>query len=225
ASDGRGMDDLVAAIDGHDAWIDRSGARQERRRQGLRLRLHDILRARVMERLASGAPRQALEDWEEKVAARGVDPHTAAAALLEGDGGAVLDHIGVAVRRLEERLPFYRDLLGLVHAGTEEVETEGVRAAFLPAGRTRIELLEPSREDATLARHLERRGEGVHHLCFEVNDLDASLRRLEAAGHEVVGGGARPGAEGSRVAFLHPGKTGGVLIELRTRATMNGAKR
>jgi LAO/AO transport system kinase len=225
ASDGSGVDALVGAIEKHGAWLDSSGARRERRRDGLRLRLHDILRGRVMERLATDAPaRQALEEWEEKVAERAVDPHTAASALLAGGGGAVLDHIGVAVRRLEERLPLYRDLLGLPHAATEEVATEGVRAAFLPAGRTRIELLEPAREDATLARHLERRGEGVHHLCFEVDDLDAALARLEAAGHAIVGGGARSGAEGSRVAFLHPKKTGGVLIELRTRGDRAGER-
>ncbi|HET8947349.1 MAG TPA: methylmalonyl Co-A mutase-associated GTPase MeaB [Candidatus Polarisedimenticolia bacterium] len=218
ASDGSGVETLLAAVERHAAWLETSGARAVRRREGLRVRLHDILKARVMERLAADAPaRRSLQEWEEKVADRSVDPYTAAAALLEGRGGAVLDHIGIAVRRLDERLPFYRDLLGLEHEGTEDVLTEGVRAAFLPAGRTRLELLEPLRDDATLARHLEKRGEGVHHLCFEVDDLDAALRRLEAAGHEIVGGGARPGAEGSRVAFLHPKRTGGVLVELRTR--------
>jgi LAO/AO transport system kinase len=218
ASDGTGLEALLAAVERHAAWLRTSGERATRRREGLRLRLHDILRGRVLERLAADAPaRQALLEWEEKVADRSVDPYTAAAALLEDRAGAVLDHIGIAVRRLDERLPFYRDLLGLTHQGTEEVTTEGVRAAFLPAGRTRIELLEPLRDDATLARHLEKRGEGVHHLCFEVDDLDAALRRLEAAGHEIVGGSARPGAEGSRVAFLHPKRTGGVLVELRSR--------
>jgi len=223
ASDGTGVERLVEVTDRHAAWLLESGSRRERRRAGLRLRLHDILRARVMERLAADAPaRQSLLDWEEKVADRAVDPYTAAAALLGGPN-TVLDHVGVAVRRLDERLPFYRDLLGLAHAGTEEVAAEGVRAAFLPAGRTRIELLEPTRSDATLARHLERRGEGIHHLCFEVDDIDAALARLEAAGHEILGGGARAGAEGTRVAFLHPRKTGGVLIELRTRG--EGARR
>jgi LAO/AO transport system kinase len=218
ASDGSGVETLLAAVERHTAWLNQSGERATRRSEGLRLRLHDILKGRVMERLAADAPaRRALAEWEEKVADRSVDPYTAAAALLEGEGGAVLDHIGIAVRRLDERLPFYRDLLGLAHEGTEEVATEGVRAAFLPAGRTRLELLEPLRDDATLARHLEKRGEGVHHLCFEVADLEAVLARLEAAGHEIVGGGARPGAEGSRVAFLHPKRTGGVLVELRAR--------
>ncbi|HZN02197.1 MAG TPA: methylmalonyl Co-A mutase-associated GTPase MeaB, partial [Candidatus Polarisedimenticolia bacterium] len=217
ATDGTGIADIVAAVERQAAWLDASGARGARRREGLRLRLHDILRGRVLDRLASDAPaRRSLEEWEEKVARRDVDPYTAAAALLDqGRGRSALDHVGVAVSRLDERLPLYRDLLGLPHLETEEVPTEGVRAAFLPAGRTRIELLEPTRDDAALKRHLERRGEGVHHLCFEVDDLDGALERFRAAGHEIVGGGARPGAEGTRVAFVHPKRTGGVLIELR----------
>ena len=219
ATDGTGVADIVAAVGRHAAWLDQSGARGARRSEGLRLRLHDILRGRVLERLAVDAPaRRSLEEWEDKVASRAVDPYTAASALLDQERGrSALDHVGVAVARLDERLPLYRDLLGLPHAETEEVPTEGVRAAFLPAGRTRIELLEPTREDAALKRHLDRRGEGVHHLCFEVDDLDGVLDRFRQAGHEIVGGGARPGAEGSRVAFVHPKKTGGVLIELRTR--------
>jgi LAO/AO transport system kinase len=218
ATTGTGIADVMAAVERHGAWLDATGSRGVRRREGLRLRLHDILRGRVLERLAdSGPARRAFEEWEEKVARRETDPYTAAAALLKrGSEGIVLDHIGVAVERLDERLPLYRDLLGLEHLETEEVPTEGVRAAFLPAGRTRIELLEPTRGDAALQRHLERRGEGVHHLCFEVDDLDGALARFREAGHEIVGGGARPGAEGTRVAFVHPKRTGGVLIELRT---------
>ena len=218
ATDGTGIADVVAQVERHGAWLVESGSRGARRSEGLRIRLHDILRARVLDRLAADAPaRRSLKEWEEKVASRSVDPYTAAAALLGQEASTALDHVGVAVRRLDDRLPLYRDLLGLPHLETEEVQSEGVRAAFLPAGRTRIELLEPVRDDASLARHLEKRGEGVHHLCFQVEDLDAALERFRAAGHEIVGGGARPGAEGSRVAFVHPKRTGGVLIELRTR--------
>lgn len=218
ASDGRGVAELVAAIEAHAAWLDRGGARSLRRRAGVRTRLHDILRARALERLTATAPaRDRLTRWEEKVAQKAVDPYTAAEALTREGAGVELDHIGIAVSALDARLPLYRDLIGLPLAATEEVPTEGVRAAFLPAGRTRLELLEPTRPDATLARHLERRGEGVHHLCFEVDDLDAALARLQDAGLQLVGDGARPGAEGRRVAFVHPKGTGGVLIELRSR--------
>jgi LAO/AO transport system kinase len=226
ASDGRGVAELVAAIEAHTAWLDRGEARRERRQAGLRTRLHDILRARALERLTATAPgRDRLARWEEKVAAKTVDPYTAAEALMREGAGVELDHVGIAVSALDARLPLYRDLLGLPLAGSEEVPGEGVRAAFLPAGRTRLELLEPTRPDATLARHLERRGEGVHHLCFEVDDLDKALARLQDAGLRLVGDGARPGAEGRRVAFVHPKETGGVLIELRSRrAAGAGAK-
>jgi LAO/AO transport system kinase len=218
ASDGRGVADLVKAIEAHGAWLDREDARRGRRRAGLRTRLHDILRARALERLTATAPgRDRLARFEEQVADREVDPYTAAEALAGQGGAVVLDHVGIAVTSLDERLPLYRDRLGLPLQEIEAVESEGVRAAFLPAGRTRLELLEPTRKDATLQRHLERRGEGVHHLCFEVDDLDAALARLKEAGLALVGDGARPGAEGRRVAFVHPKGTGGVLIELRSR--------
>jgi LAO/AO transport system kinase len=224
ASDGRGLADLVAAIEAHGAWLDRGGARRERRRAGMRTRLHDILRARALERLLGTAPgRDRLARWEEQVADRQVDPYTAAEAIASEGSAVVLDHVGIAVAALDARLPLYRDRLGLPLGEIEDVPTEGVRAAFLPAGRTRIELLEPTRPDAALARHLERRGEGVHHLCFEVDDLDAALLRLKEAGLALVGDGARPGAEGRRVAFVHPKGTGGVLIELRSRTAGRGA--
>jgi LAO/AO transport system kinase len=224
ASDGRGLADLVAAIEAHGAWLDRGGARRERRRAGMRTRLHDILRARALERLLGTAPgRDRLARWEEQVADRQVDPYTAAEAIANEGSAVILDHVGIAVAALDARLPLYRDRLGLPLGEIEDVPTEGVRAAFLPAGRTRIELLEPTRPDAALARHLERRGEGVHHLCFEVDDLDAALLRLKEAGLALVGDGARPGAEGRRVAFVHPKGTGGVLIELRSRTAGRGA--
>jgi methylmalonyl-CoA/ethylmalonyl-CoA epimerase len=97
----------------------------------------------------------------------------------------------------------------------EEVPTEKVRVAMLPAGRTRIELLEPTSPDSTVGRFLEKRGEGLHHICFEVDDLDLVLRKLRTAGLTAAGAEVRPGAEGARVAFLHPKGTGGVLLELR----------
>jgi methylmalonyl-CoA/ethylmalonyl-CoA epimerase len=125
-----------------------------------------------------------------------------------------IDHLGIAVHSLAERLPFWTEALGLVLAGREHVATEGVDVAFLPTGESRIELIEPSRADSAIARHLDRRGEGLHHVTFAVGDLDTVLARLAAAGVTVIGDGARPGAGGHRVAFLHPRSTGGVLVEL-----------
>lgn len=128
-----------------------------------------------------------------------------------------IDHVGIAVSSLEGRLPFWAQALGLEVSGMETVESERVKVAFLPVGSSRIELLEPTDESSTITRHLERRGEGIHHLTFAVTDIDALLQRLGEGGVEVLGGGARPGAEGSRVAFLHPRSTGGVLVELVER--------
>ena len=86
--------------------------------------------------------------------------------------------------------------------------------AFLPVGETRIELLEPTAEDSPIARFIRRRGEGIHHLCFRVSDLEAALERLKKAGVPLVDESPRPGAGGSRIAFVHPRGTGGVLVEL-----------
>ncbi|MCZ6600904.1 MAG: methylmalonyl-CoA epimerase [Acidobacteria bacterium] len=125
-----------------------------------------------------------------------------------------LDHIGVAVRSLEDALAPYKDGLGLIVSEIEEVPTEKVRVAFLPVGETRLELLEPTADDSTIARFLQRRGEGIHHLCFQVDDIEAVLKRLKKAGVELVDEKPRAGAGGSRVAFIHPRGMAGVLVEL-----------
>ena len=125
-----------------------------------------------------------------------------------------IDHLGIAVNSLTDRLPFWTDALGLRLQGREHVAAEGVDVVFLPAGESRIELLEPTRADSAIARHLDRRGEGLHHVTFAVSDLDAVLARLAGNGVAAVGEGARRGAGGHRVAFLHPRSTGGVLVEL-----------
>jgi methylmalonyl-CoA/ethylmalonyl-CoA epimerase len=125
-----------------------------------------------------------------------------------------LDHVGIAVRSLAERVPLYRDLLGVPLAREEDVPTERVRVAFLGNGETHVELLEPMNGEGPIAQFLEKRGEGVHHLCFEVDDIEAALDHLRAEGIALVGEAPRPGAGGCKVAFLHPKTTGGVLIEL-----------
>jgi len=125
-----------------------------------------------------------------------------------------IDHVAIAVRRLEERLPFWAEILGLDVSGMETVAGEGVKVAFLPLGDSRIELLEASSDDSTVARFVEKRGEGLHHLTLEVSDLDALLERATSGGVATLGPGARQGAGGRRVAFLDPRSTGGVLVEL-----------
>lgn len=124
-----------------------------------------------------------------------------------------IDHIGVAVRSIDEALAIYR-ALGLQEIRREEVSTQGVVAAFLPVGESRIELLEPTAPDSTVARFLARRGPGVHHVCFAVDDLDAALQDLQARGFRLLNPKPVPGAGGKKIAFLHPDAGNGLLIEL-----------
>ncbi len=125
-----------------------------------------------------------------------------------------VDHVGIAVGSIDERIPFWRDALGLTVEGIEEVGSEGVRVAFLSAGPTRIELLEPASPQSAIGRFLENRGEGIHHLTFEVEDVAAAIERLQGAGIDVVDSEPRVGAGGRRVTFVHPRSSGGVLVEL-----------
>ena len=125
-----------------------------------------------------------------------------------------IDHIGIAVPDLEQALTPYVEGLGLQVAHREVVDTQKVRVAMLPAGETNIELLEPTSGDSPIAKFMERRGPGIHHIALAVDDIEAALARMEAAGVRMIDTEPRPGAGGTRVAFAHPKSMGGVLIEL-----------
>jgi methylmalonyl-CoA/ethylmalonyl-CoA epimerase len=124
-----------------------------------------------------------------------------------------IDHLGVAVASIEEALGVYR-ALGLAPSRREEVPGQKVATVFLPLGESRIELLEPTSADSPIAKFLDRRGPGIHHVCFAVDDLDAALADLSAKGFRLIHAAPVPGADGKRVAFLHPEAGRGVLIEL-----------
>ncbi len=126
--------------------------------------------------------------------------------------GARLAHIGIAVRSLETILPFYRDVLGLEDVPLDDAD--GAHIAGLSAGEPLVELLEPAEPGSPIAKFIDKRGPGIHHLCFAVPDLDAALARCRAAGLQLIDQTPRTGAEGKRIAFLHPSSTAGVLIEL-----------
>ncbi len=126
--------------------------------------------------------------------------------------GTRVAHIGIAVRSLDDTLSFYRDVLGL--PVTELDDADGAHIAGLIAGESLVELLEPGRSPSLIGKFLEKRGPGIHHVCFSVEDLDATLARCRAAGVTLIDQSPRIGAEGKRIAFLHPKSTGGVLIEL-----------
>ncbi|MDT4966233.1 MAG: methylmalonyl-CoA/ethylmalonyl-CoA epimerase [Acidobacteriota bacterium] len=125
-----------------------------------------------------------------------------------------LEHIGIATHGLEDALKFWSDALGLRVTHTEIVEDQGVRVAMLPAGEPRIELLEPTGSDSPIARFLEKRGPGIHHIAVRVDDIHATLAQLKLTGARLIDETPRTGAEGCLVAFVHPSSAGGVLLEL-----------
>ncbi|MBU0551573.1 methylmalonyl-CoA epimerase [Myxococcota bacterium] len=129
-----------------------------------------------------------------------------------------IDHIGIAVPDLSQAMAMYEALLGAPATHTEEVASQKVRVAFFEVGESHLELLEPTAEDSPIAGFLAQRRGGIHHLCVEVEDIEATLRAYKAAGVKLIDEAPRPGAHGKRVAFVHPKSTGGVLLELSQRA-------
>lgn len=125
-----------------------------------------------------------------------------------------LEHIGIATRALDDALSFWRDALGLEVARTEIVEEQKVRVAMLPVGEPRIELLEPTSADSPIAKFLEKRGAGIHHIAVRVDDIRASLKRLKESGARLIDETPRLGADNCLVAFVHPSSANGVLLEL-----------
>ena len=124
-----------------------------------------------------------------------------------------VDHIGIAVTSLDEGKKFYQ-ALGLEIEGEELVESQGVRVAFLPVGETKLELLEPTGPESPIARHNEKRGPGMHHLCIEVSDIRTKMAELKAQGFRLLSDEPQVGAHNCLVCFVHPKSTGGVLLEL-----------
>ena len=127
----------------------------------------------------------------------------------------VLDHIGIAVADLDAALAFYRDALGLEIEAPEEVPSQRVRAHFIPAGGTALELLEATADDSPIAKFVAKRGPGLHHITLRVDDIGTALAELKARGVRLIDEAPRAGAHGSLVAFVHPSSAHGVLVELK----------
>jgi methylmalonyl-CoA/ethylmalonyl-CoA epimerase len=124
-----------------------------------------------------------------------------------------LEHIGIAVRNLEDSINFYEKILGLKCYGIEEVKDQKVKTAFFKIGETKIELLETTEPDGQIGKFIEKKGEGIHHIAFAVDDVEQSIREAESKGIRLIDSKPRPGAENLEIAFLHPKSTGGILIE------------
>ncbi len=125
-----------------------------------------------------------------------------------------IEHIGIAVKNLDESIKFYEDFLGLKCYNIEEVADQKVRTAFFLLGQTKIELLESTSDDGPVAKFLEKRGEGVHHIAFAVKDVEEAIKHAQDKGIQTIDKQPRKGAEGLDIAFLHPKSTFGVLTEL-----------
>ncbi|HDR5039270.1 TPA: methylmalonyl-CoA epimerase [Bacillus anthracis] len=128
-----------------------------------------------------------------------------------------VDHIGIAVKNLDETLKFYQDILGLECAGTEVVEEQKVKVAFLPVGDTEVELLESTEDDGPIAKFIEKKGEGIQHIAFRVDNIEEAIEEMKAKGVRMIDEKPRYGAGGAKIAFCHPKSTGGVLVELSER--------
>lgn len=125
-----------------------------------------------------------------------------------------VDHIGIAVKSIEEALPFYTDVLGLEVQQIEEVESEKLKVAFIKVGDTKLELLEPTSPESAVAKHIEKRGEGIHHVALGVESIQDRIDEIKAKGIQMIQDQPKIGAGGALVAFMHPKSTGRVLVEL-----------
>ncbi len=130
--------------------------------------------------------------------------------------GTRISHVGIALEALDTALPFYRDILGL--EPVEVSDSDGARIEAFQAGESLVELLEPTASDTPIGKFIAKRGPGIHHICFTVADLDGILERCRAAGIRLIDETPRIGAEGRRIAFVHPSSTSGILIELSEQA-------
>jgi methylmalonyl-CoA epimerase len=129
----------------------------------------------------------------------------------------VIDHVGIAVKSIEGALKFWETVLNIKCAGIEEVAEQKVKTAFLPLKDSEVELLEPTADDSPVAKFIEKKGEGIHHLAIRVDDLQKALSELKTQGVRLIDEVPRKGAGGAMIAFIHPSATGGILLELSER--------
>ena len=221
ATSGKGVDELLAEVTRFRSHTD--ATRAERRRARGEYRLREMLSHRFVRYVESSVLQPGeFEAILGRIAARELDPYSAADGIftraLSGQEAAMaLDHVGIAVKELEQAVAFYRDALGLTLEAPEEVTSQRVRAHFIPAGAAALELLEATSADSPIARYLERRGPGLHHITLRVDDIAAALARLKARGVRLIDEQPRPGAHSSLVAFIHPASAHGVLVELKQK--------
>ena len=236
ATTGKGVEALLGEIARFQAYA--AGAVRERRhRERAEYRLRELLSSRFVLHVERSVLQEGeLASMLDRIGNHELDPYSAADDLVTralvpgavpgptGSGprarpavDAVLDHIGIAVSNVDEALAFYRDALGLPVEAPEEVASQRVRAHFIPAGESALELLEATADDSPIAKYVAKRGAGLHHITLRVGDIAAMLAQLKARGVRLIDETARPGAHGSLVAFIHPASAHGVLVELKQK--------
>ena len=244
ATTGAGVPEVIAAVDRFRAHSEAERATRRRERQEYRLR--DLLSHRFLQLAEQELAPGEFERLVDGIAARRMDPYSAAAEIINrvrgaglapsersesrgpaeerntaggGPAKAVLDHVGIAVQDIDKSLAFFRDALGLDVEVPEDVASQRVRAHFIPVGESSIELLEATASDSAIAKYVEKRGPGIHHITLRVGDIGAVLEQLKARGVRLVDQEPRPGADGSLVAFIHPSAAHGVLVELTQKGS------
>jgi LAO/AO transport system kinase len=213
ATDGSGTDELRKQIDDYLQRDANTSERLARKREAARYHLTRLLHERlVQDALNAAFPGSELDHVLDKIARHETDPYT----VLDAITGSTrkIDHIGIAVRSIEEALKLYEGVLQLRVSGYEELEEQGVRVAMIPIGESRIELLEPLRPDSPVEKFMSKRGEGIHHISVCVDNIESALERFKAAGVRLIDSTPKRGAGNSKIAFIHPAGTHGVLLEL-----------
>jgi len=163
-----------------------------------------LLESGIKKIFTSGASTEAMANYIEEL----IDPNKESIKPPQK-----IAHIGIAVEHIDAVLPFYTDTLGLELEGVEEVESEGVKVAFLKIGETRFELLEPLHEESAVKKYINKKGEGVHHIALEVDNIRERLQRLKTEGIKMINEEPKPGAHQTQIAFIHPKAANGVLFE------------
>jgi LAO/AO transport system kinase len=213
ATEGSGTDELRKHIEAYLQRSTNTPQRLSRKREAARQHLTRLLHGRlVQDALDAAFPGNELDHVLDRIARHETDPY----AVMDTMAGSnrKIDHIGIAVRSIQDALKLYEGVLELHVSAYEDVEEQGVRVAMIPIGQSRIELLEPLRPDSPVEKFMSRRGEGIHHISICVDNIESALERFKAAGVRLIDSLPKRGAGNSKIAFIHPAGMHGVLLEL-----------
>ena len=213
ATEGLGTDELKMHIDAYLQRPENAEHNLARKREAARHHVTRLLQERLVEAALERAfPSREFDHVLDSIARNETDPY-AVVETLAGSNPRI-DHIGIAVRSIQDVLNLYEGALGLRVSGYEDVEEQGVRVAMIPIGESRIELLEPLRPDSPVEKFMSKRGEGIHHISVSVENIESALERLKSAGVRLIDSSPKRGAGNSKIAFIHPAGMHGVLLEL-----------